>query len=79
MVHPSNNDLDELESALAGPDLDDLDRNSDKYLRAVRSLRRGYEALQETMLEGEERSDALTPLEDFEGAYARLMESLRNK
>ena len=78
MVHPSNNDLDELESALAGPDLDDLDMNSEKYLRAVRAMRRAYEAQQEIMLRGEENFASRDPLDDFEAAYDRLRATLRS-
>ena len=58
MIHPSNNDLDELEAALSEPDLDNLDVNSERYLRAVRMLRITCHIQQELILESDEDIDA---------------------
>lgn len=78
VIHPSDKDLDELESALAGPDLEDLDLNSERYLRAVRSLRVAYSIATEQLLQSEEEFDS-TPFDDFEAAYERLLQHIKEK
>lgn len=57
MTHPSDNDLDELEAALAEPDLENLNEHSEKYLRSVQALRHAYRAQQELIMQDEEGDD----------------------
>lgn len=56
MPHPSQTDLDELEAALAGPDLETLDEHSETFLRALRSLRRTFEVYEIFIAEEDARS-----------------------
>lgn len=56
-MHPSDKDLDELEAALAAPDHDDLDLNSEKYLRAVRAMRIAHSNMREQIMRSEEEFD----------------------
>lgn len=79
MTHPSDNDLDELESALAGPDLDDLDDNSEKYLRAVRAMRFHNSSLQEQALTSDEQFDAHAELDRLEQDLERFKHRLGDK
>jgi len=75
MTHPSDTDLDALEAALSEPDTDDLDENSERYLRAVQSLRFSYAA----RVLAEEDEVESSPLDDFEAAYERLREHIEEK
>jgi hypothetical protein len=77
MPHPSDKTLTELETELtrainSGGILRVFPEDAGRFLRAVRSLRTSWESAQAA----EEDEAATTPLEDFERAYARLMNVL---